>query len=138
MRWQHNHTQPRAAQNSTRRPQVEPLGTTCHTPCIADPSRAMSSKSPHRAPNLAALSIFLSPKKKTSSIRRGRNSRSFLSSRNILCRSWHLPSGGCRGFKGPVPRPLWIRTAYSILTCNYKFRGVFVKDFVPSRISNSS
>ena len=39
--------------------------------------------------------------------------------------------GGCRGFKGPVPQPLWIRTTYSVVERNYKAAGTFVKIFVP-------
>ena len=39
--------------------------------------------------------------------------------------------GGCRGFKGPVPQPLWIRTSYSVVERNYKAGGTFVKIFVP-------
>jgi hypothetical protein len=33
-----------------------------------------------------------------------------LSSSSPCCRNWHLDLwSGCRGFKGPVPPPLWIR-----------------------------
>jgi len=39
--------------------------------------------------------------------------------------------GGCRGFKGPVPQPLWIRTTYSVVERNYKATGTFVNIFVP-------
>lgn len=39
--------------------------------------------------------------------------------------------GGCRGFKGPVPQPLWIRTSYSVVERNYMATETFVKIFVP-------
>src|SRR5688572_5951321 len=45
--------------------------------------------------------------------------------------------GGCRGFKGPVPQPLWIRTTYSIVDRDYRGMGIFVKPFVPEEATQA-
>src|SRR5262245_42290439 len=45
--------------------------------------------------------------------------------------------GGCRGFKGPVPQPLWIRT-YSIVERNLKGSQGNCQDFCPARTQSGA